>query len=272
MDIRKLFQTRKALIDERLGALLPKATATPRRLHGAMRYSVFSGGKRIRPILAIEGCLACGGAATDCLDAACAIELVHTFSLIHDDLPSMDNDDYRRGKLTCHKKFDEATAVLAGDSLLAMAFEILANEKRSDIAARLSRELAGSIGSRGMAGGQSADIEYEDRPKSPKTLRYINFYKTAIFIRAALKMGAIAADSAPEKIKALGQFGGLIGEAFQIIDDVLDSDGSVRTLGAPQALKKAKFLTAKAKGSLDCLAAKADTLRAIADCLIERKL
>jgi geranylgeranyl diphosphate synthase type II len=153
------------LIDKELTALLPEKSAAPKKLHAAMRYSVFSGGKRIRPILAIESCLCCGGSISGVLRAACAIELVHTFSLIHDDLPAMDDDDYRRGKPTCHKKFGEATAILAGDALLSLALEIMASGRNPGAEIKLIKELTSSIGSLGMAGGQCVDIEYEGKKK-----------------------------------------------------------------------------------------------------------
>lgn len=273
MAIDKLLTKRRAVIEKRLAKIIPGEDRDPKNLHKAIRYSVFSGGKRIRPILAIESCLCCGGDVGDVLDAACAIELVHTFSLIQDDLPSMDDDDYRRGKQTCHKKFDEATAILAGDSLLALAFETLAGTKNPGmIKSGLVKELASSIGSMGMAGGQCVDIEYEGKTKNPDILNYINACKTGAFIKSALKMGAIAAEADPEKIKAIEKFGKYIGEAFQIIDDILDNGDSVKVYGKELARKKASFMTNRAKDSLKSFSHKADTLKDIADYLIERTL
>ncbi|MCM8781456.1 MAG: polyprenyl synthetase family protein [Candidatus Omnitrophica bacterium] len=270
VDITKLLKKRKILINKRLAELLPKENAEPKRLHKAMRYSVLSDGKRIRPILAIESCLCCGGKISDVLDAACAIEIVHTFSLIHDDLPSMDDDDYRRGKLTSHKEFDEATAILAGDSLLALAFEILARGKDSETKLNLIKEIATSIGSFGIAGGQCIDVEYEGKAKSPKVVNYINLHKTGIFIKAALKIGAIAAKASHKKIAELEKFGRFIGEAFQIVDDILDNGDSVMLFGEDVAHKKAMLLTKKAKSSLKSFSTEADILREIADYLIAR--
>ncbi len=272
MKIAPLFVKRKALIDRYLDKMLSGESIWPRRLHKAMRYSVFSGGKRIRPILAIEGCLCCGGEIADCIAAACAVELAHTFSLIHDDLPAMDDDDYRRGKLTCHKKFDEATAILAGDALIARAFEILAQGKKPAIETRLVREFARSIGSIGIAGGQCVDIEYEGRKKEKKALNYINSKKTGELIKVSLKMGAISSGADYKKIRQLERFGGYIGEAFQIIDDILDNGDSVRVLGKNAAIKRAGLLTGRAKGALKIFKGKADPLKKIADFLVERKL
>ena len=206
------------------------------------------------------------------MPAACAIELVHTFSLIHDDLPSMDDDDYRRGKQTCHKKFGEATAILAGDSLLSSAFGVLARDKDPKVEIELIKELANAIGSVGMAGGQQIDIEYAGKRKDPKTLDYINIHKTAVFIKAALKMGAQAAGTDPKKINKMERFGILIGEAFQIVDDILDNSDSVITLGREGARKKAELLTKKAKDILNGFGKKADTLKGISNYLVERKL
>lgn len=279
MDIRKLLHERKLLIDKKLNEILPGESIPPKKLHKAIRYSVFSGGKRIRPILAIEGCLCCGGKIADCIDAARAIELVHTFSLVHDDLPGMDNDDYRRGKLACHKKFDEATAILAGDALIALAFEIIARGKRPAVETGLIREFARSIGSLGIAGGQCMDIERGSPPdgkagkkKDEKILNYINSKKTGEFIKVSLKMGAISSGADYKKIRQLEKFGGYIGEAFQIIDDILDNGDSVRVLGRNAAIKRAGLLTGKAKVALKVFKGKADTLKKIADYLAERKL
>lgn len=272
MGIRQLLEKRKNLIDRELGEILPKIDAPPKRLHQAMRYSVFSGGKRIRPAFVIESCLCCGGKIKDCLEAACAIELVHTFSLVHDDLPAMDDDDYRRGKLTCHKKFDEPTAILAGDALLALAFETLSKEKRLKIAIELVKELSGSIGSLGIAGGQCTDIEYGGKEKNSKILGYINTHKTGELIKASVKMGAIASGAGAKKVKQIGEFGMAIGEAFQIIDDILDNGDSVATLGKNGAVKKARLLTKSANNSLKGFKESADILRKISDYLIERKI
>ena len=271
MDLLRIFEQRRQLIDKRLDKILPKTAAPPKKLHQAMRYSVFSGGKRIRPILAIESCLCCAGAINDCISPACAIELVHTFSLIHDDLPAMDNDDYRRGKLTCHKKFNEATAILAGDALLALAFETLAGEKRPGVALELVKELSASIGSLGVAGGQCADIEFESKKKTARVLNYINTHKTAELIKASVKIGALASGAGPEEINKMEKFGMAVGEAFQIVDDILDNGDSVSVMGRKGAIKKVRALTKTANEALEQFKGSADTLKEIADYLIERK-
>jgi len=271
MNLIKLLQERRDLIDKALNRILPKESAKPGKLHKAMRYSVFSGGKRIRPVLVIESCLCCGGAVNDAIDAACAIELVHTFSLIHDDLPGMDDDNYRRGKLACHRKFDEATAILAGDALLTLAFEVLARGRAPGAEIKLIRELAASIGSLGIAGGQYVDIEYTGRKKDAKILNYINEHKTGMLIKASLKMGALASGAASGRVKALETFGRYTGEAFQIVDDILDGGDSVKVFGKKDALNKARLLTSKANAALDIFKDKADELKTISDYLIKRR-
>jgi geranylgeranyl diphosphate synthase type II len=272
MKIGSFCEKRRALIDKALDKVLPRETQIPRGLHKAMRYSVFSGGKRIRPILAIEACLCCGGRITDAINAACAIELVHTFSLIHDDLPAMDDDDYRRGKPACHKKFGEATAILAGDALLTLAFEVLAPGKRPSVEARIIKEFARSIGSLGIAGGQYVDIEGAAKQKNARAIEYINKQKTAALIAASLKMGAMAAGADSKMTGRLGAFGRHIGEAFQIVDDVLDNEGLALVLGRAGAVKRARLLTKKAKETIRPFKNKARALNSIADYLAERRL
>jgi len=183
----------------------------------------------------------------------------------------MDNDDYRRGKLACHKKFDEATAVLAGDALLALAFEVLAEEKRPGIALKSIKELSASIGSLGVAGGQCVDIEFEGKKKTAAVLNYINTRKTAELIKASVKIGALASGARPGKIDKMEKFGMAVGEAFQIVDDVLDNGDSVSVLGRERAIKKVRALTKTANESLKDFKGSADVLKKIADYLIERK-
>ncbi|MBI4335551.1 MAG: polyprenyl synthetase family protein [Candidatus Omnitrophica bacterium] len=272
MDIEKLLKDRKVLIDAKLNELLPRAGMTPKPLHEAMRYSVFSGGKRIRPALAIEACLCCGGRVSDCVDAACAIELIHTFSLIHDDLPAMDDDDYRRGKPACHKKFGEATAILAGDALLAFAFEVLTGAKNKMACSDLVKTLSRAIGSLGVAGGQCVDMEYAGKKKHKVIINYINRHKTAALISASLKMGAISSGAADKKIAIMERFGGNIGEAFQLIDDILDNGPSVRVFGRDKLIRRAGLLTINAKHDLAPFGKLAGILKAIADYLIERRI
>lgn len=203
------------------------------QLAEAMKYSLFAGGKRIRPILAMCACKASGDTINDALPAALALEAVHTYSLIHDDLPGMDNDDYRRGKLTNHKVYGEAAAILAGDALLTMAFEILGayGEKNPANAWQMTKILAERAGAGGMCAGQTADIAAENKEISPVELNYIHEHKTADLIIAALLLGALAGGADKEALTALNKFGEMYGLAFQITDDILDVIGDEKKLG-----------------------------------------
>ena len=219
------------MVDRALERFLPPATRLPARLHEAMRYSVFGGGKRLRPALAILACEALGGTRAAALPAACALEMIHTYSLIHDDLPSMDDDDYRRGRPSCHRAFDEATAILAGDALQATAFGTIARHvKRPAIAAALVAELADAAGSEGMVGGQVLDIAGSSR-SDEDALERIHRMKTAAMFRGAARMGAISAGAPAAAVNRLGIFGERLGLAFQIVDDILDVSGTAGELG-----------------------------------------
>jgi geranylgeranyl diphosphate synthase type II len=224
---------RSALVDKALGRFLPKATVKPATLHKAMRYSLFAGGKRLRPILALAAAEACGGPIESALSHACAVECVHTYSLIHDDLPCMDDDDLRRGRPTNHKVFGEGVAVLAGDALLTIAFEILSHAKptrRYDMTA-LIRELAVAAGSLWLIAGQVLDLEGEGKPTSPKDLKFIHQSKTAALLTASIRLGAMSANATETKLKALTDFGQALGLAFQVIDDILDVTQTSEKLG-----------------------------------------
>ncbi len=221
------------LVDSELDRLVPSEHTPPATIHRAMRYSLFAGGKRIRPILCMEAAHAVCGSFCGALPAACSLELVHTYSLIHDDLPALDNDDYRRGKLTNHKVFGEAIAILAGDALLTQAFQVLA---QLDIPpgrkARLVAELAGAAGTvGGMIGGQVADLEGTGQPPDARLLETIHHAKTGALLRASLRLGAITAGATDAEYEALSCFGEHIGLAFQIIDDILDVEESSAALG-----------------------------------------
>lgn len=199
----------------------------------AMWYSLEAGGKRIRPVLVKEFCRVCGGDEQSADAAACAVEMIHTFSLIHDDLPCMDNDDLRRGKPSCHKAYGETTALLAGDALENMAFGILSDAKYSDkVKCRLIHELSIAAGIRGMIGGQVIDTEYEGRMDAELLLRMYGM-KTGALLKAACKMGCICAEAAPEKLEAAGKYAENLGQAFQIVDDILDISGNSEELGKP---------------------------------------
>jgi geranylgeranyl diphosphate synthase, type II len=240
------FEEDRRAVDAALERLLPPEDARPPSIHQAMRYSVLAGGKRLRPILCLETSRTFRPDAV-VLSVACALEFIHTYSLIHDDLPALDNDDLRRGMPTCHKKFGEATAILAGDALLTLAFETLAQaalppEKRVAII----QEIATAAGTRdGMVGGQVADLEAEGRPATAEILEYIHRSKTAALIRASIVAGAIAGGAGDEDILRLRRFGELIGWAFQVTDDILDVEESSATLGKTagkdQAQQKATY-------------------------------
>src|SRR6202171_2649206 len=221
------------LVDAELDRLVPPETAVPETIHRAMRYSLFAGGKGIRPILFLEAAPAGGWVADGVVSAACSLELIHTYSLIHDDLPSLDNDDYRRGKLTNHKVFGEAMAILAGDALLTLAFQVLAQldtlpERKAGLVAELATA-AGTVG--GMIGGQVADLEGEDKPPEAALLESIHRAKTGALLRASLRMGAIFAGATEIQYEALSCYGEHIGLAFQIVDDILDVEESSEALG-----------------------------------------
>lgn len=270
--ITKYLETNRKIIDRELDKHLPKKTTRPNVIHNAMRYSVFNGGKRIRPILVLESTKATKGNIKDGLLLACAIELIHTYSLIHDDLPSMDNDDTRRGKPSCHIKYGEAMAILAGDALLTLAFNVMAKIKNKEKAGEIIFEVSKSIGTFGMIGGQVMDLNNKDRGKIDlATMEYINIRKTGSLITTAAKIGAMVSGAKQKEIKALKTYGEYIGLAFQITDDVLDKEGYADILGAEAAREEAATLTKRAKESLDLFGKRADNLRKIADFIIERK-
>lgn len=223
-------------IDAELDRYLPVAERLPASLHQAMRYSVFAGGKRIRPLLMIAACEAVGGAIEEVMPAACAIEMIHTYSLIHDDLPAMDDDDYRRGQLTNHKVFGEATAILAGDALLTQAFILLATPTPGEsISAanrlRVLQTIASAAGSLGMVGGQVVDMESEAKPVELPVIEYIHTHKTGALILASLQAGAILGGADSRAFAALTRYGECAGLAFQITDDILDIVGEQTQLG-----------------------------------------
>ena len=233
MNLRDYLVQQQHLVDAELDRLVPPESTAPETIHRAMRYSLFAGGKRIRPILCIEA------ARTVCDDpdgvaaAACSLELIHTYSLIYDDLPALDNDDYRRGKLTNHKVFGDAMAILAGDSLLTLAFQVLAElSVAANRRVRLIGELssaAGTVG--GMIGGQVADLEGEGKPPNAQLLETIHRAKTGALLRASLRLGAIYAGATDEQYAALSCYGEHVGLAFQIVDDILDVEESSEALG-----------------------------------------
>ncbi len=225
-------------VNRALEALLPAANERPVRLHEAMRYSVFAGGKRLRPILCIASCEACGGTVEQALRAACALELLHTYTLIHDDLPAMDDDTLRRGRPTCHIAFDEATAILAGDALLTLAFEVLADIP--NIGSSLALELARATGSRGVIGGQMEDIDAEGKTPDVNLVEYIHRNKTAALIHTSCVMGGICAEADGQTLEKLARYGENAGLAFQLADDLLDESSTVEKLGKDIGSDKAR--------------------------------
>jgi geranylgeranyl diphosphate synthase, type II len=228
-------QDRKKIVEEALERYLPEKNGHPQELHNAMHYSVFAGGKRIRPILCLAALEACGGDLASAMPVACALELIHTYSLIHDDLPAMDNDDFRRGKPTSHKVFGEAAAILAGDALLTEAFVLLSRFERIRLTAerRLAviQEIACAAGIAGMVGGQALDIRAEKSHPDFEGLTDIHRRKTGALIVAAVRSGAILAGASDARIQALGVYGGHIGIAFQIADDILNVEGDSSLMG-----------------------------------------
>jgi geranylgeranyl diphosphate synthase type II len=233
MNLREYLAQQQKLVDAELDRLVPPGTAPPETIHRAMRYSLFAGGKRIRPILCIEAARTVADGVDGVVSAACALELIHSYSLVHDDLPALDNDDYRRGKLTNHKVFGDAMAILAGDSLLTAAFQVLAQlDAPAERKVRLIEELSvasGTVG--GMIGGQVADLEGEGKPPDAQLLETIHRAKTGALLRASLRMGAVYAGANEAEYQALSCYGEHVGLAFQIVDDILDVEESSEALG-----------------------------------------
>ncbi|HJV65741.1 MAG TPA: farnesyl diphosphate synthase [Geomonas sp.] len=294
MDLKDYLKQRCQLVDQALEGFLPAATELPASLHASMRYSVFAGGKRVRPVLMLAACEAVGGALEKAIPAACAMEMIHTYSLIHDDLPAMDDDDFRRGNPTNHKVYGEATAILAGDALLTEAFILLSREEGGDAAAKLKviQEIGTASGSRGMVGGQVVDMESEGKPEQIDlaTLSYIHTHKTGALIRASVRAGAILGGADESRLASLTRYAEAIGLAFQIADDILDVEGTTEELGkdagSDQARGKATYPAlvgleaSKARAqelvdiALDALAQfdeRAEPLRAIASYIVKRK-
>ena len=233
MNLREYLAHQQQIVDAELDRLVPPESTQPATIHRAMRYSLFAGGKRIRPILCMEAARAVAAEPNGVAACACSLELIHTYSLIHDDLPALDNDDYRRGKLTNHKVFGDAMAILAGDSLLTAAFQVLAQlDAPPDRKVRLIEELSvasGTVG--GMIGGQVADLEGEGKPPDAQLLETIHRAKTGALLRASLRMGAIYAGAGDTEYHALSCYGEHVGLAFQIVDDILDVEESSEALG-----------------------------------------
>jgi geranylgeranyl diphosphate synthase type II len=283
--------SRTAAVNAALDRFLPSAKTKPATLHKAMRYSLFAGGKRMRPAVLLAAAAACGGSDAAAMPLACAVECIHTYSLIHDDLPEMDNDDYRRGKLTNHKVFGQGIAVLAGDALLTQAFEIAAQAQGWPRYSHrdLILEIARASGSLQLVAGQVADLEGEGKKISAADLRYIHERKTSALLCCSVRLGGMSANCTPAQLAALTDFGYHVGLAFQVIDDILDvtqtSEQLGKTAGKDVAVQKATYpsivgleasrkiaaqLTAKAFGALKPFRGKAAALEALAEYLLKR--
>ncbi len=294
LDLSAYLRARTDLVDAALDRWLPGKEALPPRLHEAMRYSVFAGGKRLRPVLMIAACEAVGGAYQQVLHAACAMEMIHTYSLIHDDLPAMDDDDFRRGRPTNHKVYGEANAILAGDALLTEAFRLLADPEANrgvdpGVTLRVIETVARCAGSHGMVGGQVVDMESEGKPIDFATLQYIHTRKTGALFLASIQAGAWLGGGSDEQMTALTRYGETAGLAFQIADDILDIIGDQAQigkdvgsdlargkatypalLGLSEARRRADELRDLALAAIKPLGAPAEPLRAIARYIVDR--
>jgi len=290
-DLGAYMKQRADAVDAALERFLPAETLRPETLHKAMRYSVFAGGKRLRPVLVIAGAEAVGGTASLVMPTACAMELIHTYSLVHDDLPAMDNDDFRRGVSTNHKVFGEAMAILAGDALLTLAFRLVADNAGQSAALRdVVVDIADAAGHKGMVAGQVADLEAEGRRVGAEVVDYIHAHKTGALIRTSLRIGAMLCGADATQVRALSVAGADLGLAFQIVDDILDvvasSEELGKTAGKDQIQQKATypaihgieasraraaFLIRDAEESLRILGPRAEPIRALGRFILERK-
>ena len=290
-NLNQFVETRCQTVNAALDKFLPSEKTKPATIHKAMRYSLFAGGKRMRPALVLAAAQACGGREADALPLACAVECIHTYSLVHDDLPAMDNDDYRRGKLTNHKVFGEGIAVLAGDALLTQAFEIAAQSKSWPRYSHqdLILEVAKASGSLQLIAGQVADLEGEGKKTSVAQLRYIHERKTSALLCCSVRLGGMSANCTAAQLRALTDFGYHVGLAFQVIDDILDvtqtSEQLGKTAGKDTKAQKATYpsivgleksrkiatqLTDKAFAALKMFQGKAIALEALAEYLLKR--
>ena len=290
-NLTQFLATRTEAVNRALDQFLPSEKTQPATIHKAMRYSLFAGGKRMRPALCLAAAQACGGREADALPLACAVECIHTYSLIHDDLPAMDNDDFRRGKPTNHKVFGDGIAVLAGDALLTQAFEIAAQAKGWPRYSHrdLILEIAKASGSLQLVAGQVADLEGEGKKISTSELRYIHERKTSALLCCSVRLGGMSANCTSAQLKALTDFGYHVGLAFQVIDDILDvtqtSEQLGKTAGKDTRSQKATYpaivgleksrriaenLTAKAFAALKIFKGKAVALEALAEFLLKR--
>jgi geranylgeranyl diphosphate synthase type II len=288
-------QERRRLVDAALDGFLPSEDTRPPSVHRAMRYSVLAGGKRLRPILVIAGAEVVGASPSAVMPTACAMELIHTYSLIHDDLPAMDDDDYRRGRLTNHKVFGDAIAILAGDALLTYAFQLVAQNATvpgvdPKVVCDVVAEIAEAAGTGGMVGGQVVDIESEGKTITAEELEYIHVHKTAALLRVSLSVGARLGGADAAALAAVADAGQSLGLAFQIVDDILDVEGNLETLGktagsderkqkvtypalhgVEASRREARRLIERTKSRLSVFGARSAPLCALANFVVERK-
>ena len=282
-SIEKYLREKRVAIEAGLDKILASPRKFPSIINKAIRYSVFGRGKRLRPILVIAAAEVCGGETSDVLPAACAIEMIHCYSLIHDDLPAIDNDDFRRGKLSCHKKFGEAMAILAGDALLAKAFEVLSGTRHVENAimqTKVITEVAHAIGTEGMLGGQVEDIRAsrsEIEGDRKKKLSYIHSHKTGALIDVALRVGGMLAGASRRELRALARYGRSFGLAFQIADDILDKKENKdltypRVYGLEASREKVKRLIKQAKVPLKIFGKRREILEKLIDYYIKSRI
>ncbi len=295
MSLKKYLSVKKKYIDAALDKVLIKGNEYPQKLYESIRYSMFPGGKRIRPIMMMAACEAVGGSKKDVVYPACAVEMIHTYSLIHDDLPAMDDDNFRRGKPSCHRAYGEAAAILAGDSLLTEAFAVLSKKefirgKDPKLVLEIINDIAAAAGYKGMAAGQMVDMELQGgKERDFAKLEFLHIHKTGALILASIKAGAKLGNAKPAQLKRLTKYGEYIGLAFQVADDILDVVGEKRLTGKEAGMDKkldkmtypkvvglkesrniANDLVDSALGALKTFDESADPLRAIAQYIIDR--
>ncbi len=291
MEIELYLKERKEMVDKALDRVIPSEEAYPGIIHESMRYSIFAGGKRIRPILTLAVGDLLNQDLSRFLPAACALEMIHCYSLIHDDLPAMDDDDYRRGKLTNHKVYGEALAVLAGDALLTLAFEILTRDcyNKPGVTLRVMQEIASASGTSGMIGGQVVDLESEGKSIDANILNYIHSKKTGALIRASVRVGGIIGEADEQQLGRLTRYGECLGLAFQIIDDILDIEGEEEKIGKKTGMdtwkekatypgihgieparKKVKELYNESLSAVEIFEARGEALKILAEFLVNR--
>jgi len=291
MELKKIWQERSALVEAQLVKELNEANPLDKTLCESMKYSLMAGGKRLRPVLLMAAADAVGAKGTDYLTTGCAMEMIHTYSLIHDDLPAMDDDDYRRGKLTNHKVYGAGMATLAGDALLTLAFEVMLRQQgvSAEKKVQVVREISTAAGPDGMVGGQALDMESEDKQISMETMKNIHLGKTGALFRAAIRSGAVLGGASEDELQALTVYADNFGLAFQITDDILDVIGDEQVIGKPvgsdeknhkstyvtltsleEAQKLAQEAVDKAIDALKIFGEEADFLRELVAFLVKR--